>query len=281
MNRRKFLYTLAVGTGVGVGSVVYSRYVESYWLSVERVKIPLRPKHGGRPIILLQLADFHVSSYVPLEFVEEAVVLGLKSRPDLVCLTGDFVTGILKDESAYARILRRLSDAAPTFASLGNHDGGAWSGGRFGYEDTTAVEQLLADSGVTCLLNASARVSIAGRQAELIGLGDLWAGNMNVGDAFAKVSSGDETVRVVMSHNPDTKTDLASHAWDLMLCGHTHGGQIRIPFVGSPFLPISDRRFAMGLHRWQNHWIYVTKGVGNLHGVRFNCRPEVTVLEVG
>lgn len=278
MNRRTFLYTLATGAGVGVGSIVYSRYVESSWLSVERVKIPLISKHGVRPITLLQLSDFHASNYVPLEFIEKAVVLGLTSKPDLVCLTGDFVTGVLKEGGAYAKILRRLSDAAPTFASLGNHDGGVWSAGRFGYEDTAAVEELLADSHVTCLLNASATVSIAGRQVELIGLGDLWAGNMNVRDAFARVSSTDEAVRVVMSHNPDTKTDLVSRAWDLMLCGHTHGGQIRIPFMGSPFLPISDRRFAMGLHRWQDRWIYVTKGVGNLLGVRFNCRPEVSVL---
>ena len=64
-----------------------------------------------------------------------------------------------------------------------------------------------------------------------------------------------------------------------MLCGHTHGGQIRLP-LPAPFAPIRDKRDVHGLHHWENRWMNITRGVGNLHGVRFNCRPELSVLEL-
>ena len=83
-----------------------------------------------------------------------------------------------------------------------------------------------------------------------------------------------------MSHNPDAKIHLRPLDWDLVVCGHTHGGQLRLPFLGTPFAPVADKRYVEGLHRWQERWLYVTRGVGNLHGVRFNCRPQVSVLDL-
>jgi len=86
------------------------------------------------------------------------------------------------------------------------------------------------------------------------------------------IEKSDTETTVLLSHNPDSKTEVQDHPWDLMLCGHTHGGQLWIPFVGAPFAPIRDKRFVKGLRRWNNRWIHVTKGVGNLHGLRLNWR---------
>ena len=86
---------------------------------------------------------------------------------------------------------------------------------------------------------------------------------------------------IMLSHNPDAKTALRDVPWDLMLCGHTHGGQITLPLLGSPLAPIADKRFSEGLHTWDKRWIYVTRGVGSLLGMRFNCPPEVSILELG
>ena len=72
----------------------------------------------------------------------------------------------------------------------------------------------------------------------------------------------------------------AAYDWDLMLSGHTHGGQIIVPLYGAPFHAVSDRRYMAGLKPWGSRQIHVTRGVGNLLGVRFNCRPEVSLLEV-
>jgi predicted MPP superfamily phosphohydrolase len=244
------------------------------------VSVPLSSQPGGRAIRLLHLSDLHASEFVPLSFIEEAAELGLAARPDVSCLTGDFVTGVLDNESEYRRVLRRLSDAAPVFACLGNHDGGAWSRRRGGYEDTAAIRSLLAGSGIQCLHNTAASVTIEGTPVTLIGLGDWWAGEADAVAAFASIPGDDGARRILLCHNPDAKEVTGSFRWDLMLCGHTHGGQVRIPFVGAPFAPVSDKRFVEGLQRWNDRWIHVTRGVGNLHGLRCNCRPEVSVLEL-
>ena len=91
---------------------------------------------------------------------------------------------------------------------------------------------------------------------------------------------GDEVPTLLLAHNPDTKDVAWPFAWDAMLSGHTHGGQVVLPWIGPPFVPVEDRRFIAGLHSWRDRWIYTTRGVGNILGVRVNCRPEVTLLEV-
>ncbi len=70
------------------------------------------------------------------------------------------------------------------------------------------------------------------------------------------------------------------YPWDLMLCGHTHGGQLSLPVIGTPFAPVRDKKYVAGLHKWNNKQIHITRGVGNVLGLRFNCPPEVSVLEL-
>ncbi len=86
--------------------------------------------------------------------------------------------------------------------------------------------------------------------------------------------------RIVLSHNPDSKELLRDYSWDLLLCGHTHGGQLSLPILGTPFAPVHDHRYVYGLNQWNGRFIHTTKGIGNRHGVRFNCRPEVAILSV-
>jgi predicted MPP superfamily phosphohydrolase len=111
----------------------------------------------------------------------------------------------------------------------------------------------------------------------LVGLGDLWAGDFKVDTAFSRVPPNADAT-IVLSHNPDTKERLKPYPWHLLLCGHTHGGQIWLPLIGAPFAPVDDKRFIKGLHQWEGRWIHITKGIGNVHGMRFNCRPEVSLL---
>jgi hypothetical protein len=84
----------------------------------------------------------------------------------------------------------------------------------------------------------------------------------------------------LLAHNPDSKDILGAYPWDLMLCGHTHGGQVRLPIVGPAFAPVRDKRYVEGLKPWNDRLIFVTRGVGNYVGVRFNCRPEVSLLNL-
>jgi predicted MPP superfamily phosphohydrolase len=112
-----------------------------------------------------------------------------------------------------------------------------------------------------------------------VGVGDVWAGDLEPAGAFAQIRRGDIPT-VLLSHNPDTKDAMADYPWHLMLSGHTHGGQVILPLYGPPIVPVHDRRYIAGLKPWHDRQIHVTRGVGNLLGVRFACRPEVAVLDL-
>ena len=174
------------------------------------------------------------------------------------------------------RALQRLSAVAPTFAVLGNHDGGNWARYRRGNSDTRFVERMLEESGITLLHNRSERVTVRGERLTLAGVGDLWSREIDGHKAFASVR-GAEAV-ILLSHNPDSKDKLDSFPWDLMLSGHTHGGQVIVPLEGARYAPVVDKRYVAGLKPWGSRQIHVTRGVGNVGGVRFRCRPEVSTL---
>jgi predicted MPP superfamily phosphohydrolase len=273
-SRRKFV---AGAFGGGVGGFIYAKWIEPRWLAVGRHEVPLGL--GGTSIRVLQLSDFHASEHVSLEFIGAAVKQGLSLQPDLICLTGDFITWRYDAFRRYAEILKPLADAAPTYATLGNHDGGRWVG-TAGYSDTSLVRQLLADAGVQLLHNRATLVQVRSRQLVLAGVGDLWAEELDAAAALGKrpAAAPEGAPTILLSHNPDSKELLRSYPWQLMLCGHTHGGQCDLMFLGTPFAPVRDKRFVKGLHRWEDRWIHTTRGVGNLHGLRINCRPEVSLL---
>lgn len=270
-SRRKFLAGVAGTAGLGLA---YMRWWEPRWLGIGRHELKLGAG-GGTPVRLLHLSDFHASESVSLDFIGSAVRKGLALKPDLVCLTGDFITHRYDAFPKYAEALKPLADAAPVFACLGNHDGGRWVGAS-GYRDTGPVRELLAGARIELLHNRSTALSVRGRPFTVAGVGDLWAEELDATAAFAGAGGNGPTL--LLSHNPDSKERLRAHPWDLMLCGHTHGGQCDLVFLGTPFAPVRDKRFVRGLHQWNDRWIHITKGVGNLLGMRLNCRPEVSLL---
>jgi len=258
---------------------VYAFGVEPNWLerTFHQVKLPCKNLTSG--VRILQLSDFHASPSVPLSLIERSVELGLETKPDVICLTGDFITDANPfDAVEYVRILRRLSSAAPVVATLGNHDGGSWSAAVGGLDDSSVVRKLLRDSNASLLDNRSEVIRVRDQSIRFAGVGDLWSGDVYGALAFADVPA--EAPAILLAHNPDTKDVLTDRPWDLMLSGHTHGGQIVLPFVGERFVPVRDKRFIEGLKQWNGRQIYVTRGVGNVRGVRVNCRPEVSVLDL-
>jgi predicted MPP superfamily phosphohydrolase len=278
LTRRRFLRGLgwsALGLAAAAG---YGRWVECDWLSVTRTTVALpaaRRYPGVRPLRVLHLSDLHASrEWVPWELIARAVALGLAASPDVVCLTGDFVTYARPtDVETYVRILRPLSDAAPTFACLGNHDGRA-------HETYTGVREVLRAARIELLHNRGCALTVAGRPVQFTGLGDWWLNETRPAAAFAATPPRGDALRLVLNHNPDAKHALAPHDWDLMLCGHTHGGQLGLPIIGRLIAPVWDKRFLAGLYEWKQRHLFITRGVGNLHRARFLCRPEVSLLEI-
>ena len=276
LTRRKFLTTLGLAVA---GSGLYVRVIEPHWLTIGRHTVRLGLKGDSPPLKILHLSDLHVSHVVSLDFIGKAVRVGLGLQPDLICLTGDFITRGYKALDGYAEVLKPLAASAPTFACLENHDGGIWAARRRGHADTNRVREVLVKAGVTLLHNSARTVRLGDREIRLVGLGDVWAGEMQPTFAFPTPDTTPPTT-ILLSHNPNTKDYLKNYRWNLLLCGHTHGGQVRLPFIGAPISSVRDKRFLEGLHEWEGRWVHVTRGVGNLYGVRFNCPPEVSLLTV-
>jgi predicted MPP superfamily phosphohydrolase len=222
---------------------------------------------------VLFLSDFHYSRHVSLEMIDQAVRLGLAEQPELVLLGGDYLSFEEPlDFPAFGRVLSTLAARAPTFACCGNHDRKA------GSDRNRKVTALLREAGVRVLCNQCEELAIDGREFELVGLGDWHFREVFPQLAFPKIDRG--LPRLVLTHNPDCKELIGGYRWELMLCGHTHGGQVCMPWLGPLYAPVKGRRYIAGLNEWNGRQIYTTRGVGNLHGIRFNCRPEVTVLDL-
>lgn len=198
---------------------------------------------------------------------------GIAQKPDIIFLTGDYISSFRYfDEPGLRTLFRRLASTAPAFAVMGNHDEQGWS--------TEYLQGMLTDAGVRVLHNRSEVVTVQGETLELIGIGDLWnTVEFDPWAAFADVRGGMPSI--VLAHNPDTKDAIEHENWDLMLSGHTHGGQVVLPFVKPTWAPVLDQRFIAGLYEWSGRQLYITKGVGNHSGVRLGCRPEVSILELG
>lgn len=139
------------------------------------------------------------------------------------------------------------------------------------------IGRFLEDAGIRVLHNRADVIEIGDRKIQIVGLGDLWAEEADPAEAFRGCRN---FPTVVLAHNPDTKDLIAGYPWQLMLSGHTHGGQVVLPLIGPCFAPVRDRRFIAGLYEWQGRRLFITRGVGNIYGFRFSCRPEVSILEL-
>lgn len=272
---------LALIAATGLGLLAYSHFIEPRWIRVRHTPVMLpgvpQTSHIWR---IVHLTDMHLSPPVTLAYLEGVFRQAAAQHPDLICITGDFFTDHPQSTTAFAAALRILSEAAPTFACPGNHDGGLWARSRGGPADLSDLEGLLRNAGIRLLENRAESVNLAAGRVLIGGLGDIWAARCDPESIRADFDSSTALLKILLTHNPDSKTQAAAVRWDLLLAGHTHGGQLALPFVGTPFAPVKDMRFVNGLYPYEGRFLHVSPGVGNLHGIRFNCRPEISVLDV-
>jgi len=282
VSRRHLLVAGSAALVTGATGLGYSILVEPRWPELVRQQIPTRWLTGNQRLRIVHLSDLHASPAIPLEWLREVFAVCLDEKPDCIVITGDFTTtGEAIALPAYARLLSVLAGSAPCFASMGNHDGGKWKVNLGRRETSVATRGMLAEAGIIVPHNVSQEVRIAGIPLQMVGLGDLWAKEMDSRAAFAGLPRQADRLRIVLSHNPDTKAILQYFSWELMLSGHTHGGQVVLPGFGPLVLPIEDRGYHAGLYTYQGRRLYVSRGVGGVFGgLRFNCRPEITIIEL-
>ena len=275
MTRREFLIRAGAGAAaIAVGGTTYAYAVEPEWLEVTHRTVNLRgwpPAFDG--LRVAHLTDLHHSPVVPLEYLERCVNRVNDERPDLVALTGDYITLGKRKEfiEPVAAAMGKLRAPLGVFATLGNHD--VWV-------DAPLVQQALARHGCTVLRNRGTAVARDGGRLGVVGLGDLWTEEVNFAQGFRGVPEGRPSL--ILMHNPDSFEDWPAGHPGFILAGHTHGGQVAIPGYGPPFVPSRyGNKYARGFFQRADAAMYVNRGVGTaVLAVRFMVRPEIAILTI-
>jgi predicted MPP superfamily phosphohydrolase len=264
LSRRSVLKAF-VGTGVGIAAGIgdYGYAYERHAIGVTRAHVPvagLPPALEGLRIGLI--TDLHHSRLVPHEDVVAAAVLLSAERPDLIVLGGDYVTwGERAHVQPCAEALATLTAPHGVFGVLGNHD------------DDRVMPAALAARGAEMLKDQRTRIMIEGEPLEIAGV-RFWTRKP---EDLARVLRGATGTTILLAHDPRRLASAAELGVHLVLSGHTHGGQVVLPFLGTTI----DRRFPVlqGTTRQGDTTLFVSRGVGTVYlPVRWNCPPEVAVL---
>lgn len=242
---------------------------EANSLTIETVQISLErlPKklEGFR---LVHLSDIHHSPFTNLEHIERAVKLANSLKPDMFVLTGDYVSHENEYIAPVAEVLGKLESEFGTYACLGNHD--HWT-------DAEAVTKHFRGADINVLINEGLRFEARGASFWLAGVDDYMVGKTDLWSALR--GSFPDEMKMLLAHNPVIVRQAARADVDLMLSGHTHGGQVKIRDDEKRVLP--QRRLKNGLHRRKDTQIYITRGIGTVVlPVRFQCPPEISLIEL-
>ena len=256
---------LLAGTLLGAALYAYGRWVEPRRVAVTAVRLPLVAlPPWSRPIRVVHLSDLHSPTNAWLQRRLPAIVAGL--RPDLVVFSGDALHS-REGLAPFRETLRAVARAAPTFAVRGNAD------------DAFPDLDPFAGTGARELRGPADSVRVGAVTLRLVGAsrrGD-WA---RVHGALRAVAAGE--LAVYVAHTPDVADDVAAWGADLVLAGHTHGGQVALPGYGAVWTASRfGKRFEAGRYRVGAAWLYVNRGVGmerRLPKVRLGARPEVALL---
>jgi len=229
----------------------------------------LSPAHDGLKIV--HLTDLHHSLFTPLEEIQRAVHLANRLRPDVVALTGDYVTLSPSYIWPVARALGRLRARLGVFAILGNHDFQV---------DPEEITRALRAQGIRVLRNSHYALRVRAATVWIVGVDDLWWGADDLRAAVRHLPARDP--KILLCHNPLGVHLAAGHGIDLVLSGHTHGGQVRLPVVGSVYGRTRlGKRFVEGWNRLDGTQIYVSRGIGKvLVPLRVGCPPEIACLRL-
>jgi predicted MPP superfamily phosphohydrolase len=272
------LYTGAIAAA-GAGVTGAWGFSESNHPQVTRLEIPLaRLPRAFDGFTIAQLSDFHYEHRFSVRPIRKAVEIVNGLHPDLIVLTGDFVTVPVVVEGNVrrfaeaaepcARILQDLRAPMGRFAILGNHDAGS---------DPARVTRALRDHGLPVLMNRSVPLQRGKDRIWLAGIDDVLEGRSDIALALQNIPSAELTI--LLAHEPDFADEVSVTPVDLQLSGHSHGGQVWLPGIGAPWLPPLGRRYPRGLYRIRNLTLYTNFGLGTIRmPVRINCPPEITLI---
>ena len=254
------------------GGLLYAREVETRWVEVRPVELTLpglAPEFDGYRVV--QFGDVHLDDWSKPERLHRIVEKVNEQQPDLVAITGDFASYSARefDAERLVEALRGLKARDGSVAILGNHDY---------LTDVRLVRRCIREGGVTELINSVRTLRRGEASLHVAGIDDVMEGNSRLDLVLEKLP--EEGAAILLAHEPDfADVSAATGRFDLQLSGHSHGGQVGVPFLRRLVLPPFSQRYTRGLHDVRGMTLYTNRGLGFVHArLRFLCRPEITVL---
>ncbi|MBU3012772.1 metallophosphoesterase [Polaribacter vadi] len=277
MNRKAFLKKSMYSVlGLGLFTAFYSWQLEPFWLEFVKLKMPIKnlPENlVGKK--LMQISDIHVGNRFDYNYLIDSFKKAQKLNPDFVVYTGDFID--YESEEQFTQLSTVLKHVVTgkfgTVGVLGNHDyGKEWSQ----EEVAQNVISILKEHKIEVLRNS--KTSYQG--LNFIGIDDYWSFNFKPKEATKNLDINKPYV--ALCHNPDVcDLDVWNGYNSWILSGHTHGGQVKPPFLPPPILPVENERYSAGkIDLEDGRTLYINRALGCLRQVRFNVRPEITIFEL-
>jgi predicted MPP superfamily phosphohydrolase len=275
MKRRKFVKnTLLSSAGIGLLAGLYSWQIEPFWL--EFVHVPMPVQYLPENLIgktVMQISDMHVGNRFDYQYIIDSFEKAQLLNPDFVLYTGDYVSYENKTQLEQLKEVMKFAVKGNlgTAGILGNHDYGKnWAA----QEVANKITTILQTAGVPILSNEKKEM----KGLNILGLDDYWGLNFNPKKIMSTYDS--KKANIVLCHNPDV-CDL--NVWNdykgWILAGHTHGGQVKPPFLKPPMLPVKNKKYSAGkIDLNDGRTLYINRALGNLHQIRFNVRPEITIF---
>lgn len=271
MTRRQFL-KIGVSAVVGVGAAggAYASLWEPHQLDITRrtLALPSLPKaFDGMKVV--QFSDLHLGFHTGVKDVARVVQAIQNEKPDMICFTGDMVDGNTEDMRAAIQPFTELKAPLGLFSILGNHD----------YKDVETLISMEEEAGFQVLRNTAVKLRRDGAAIAVAGLDDAFWGQPDPAAVIQDLPDG--MFKLLLMHEPDYADTTAAHSFHLQLSGHSHGGQIRLPWMGEVITPPGAKRYVQGLYTIGSRGmlLYVNRGIGTTQlPFRFLCKPELTVL---
>ncbi len=279
VSRRKFL---RLGAGMlvtaGAAGAAYGGLVERRHLVVRRLEIPLaRLPEAWDRVTIAQLSDLHYDPRWSAGVIRHAIDLVNGLKPDLIVLTGDYVTvpvhrvagqNLAQEIEPCAELLQNLTASQGVLGVLGNHDADS---------RPNHITETLQAAGIRMLRNAAFPLERGRARLWVVGLEDALAGTEDLALALQRVPPAEPSILLV--HEPDFADVASQSPVDLQLSGHSHGGQVRLPLLPPPYLPYMARKYPAGLYSVGSMKLYTNAGLGTIRvPIRLFAPPEITLF---
>lgn len=282
ITRRTFLRNCAIAAGasaaISYGSVLYSNFLTVTHHKIDTGKLE-------KPFKLLHFTDFHSSQELQEKVLKDFIKTVQSIKPDFVCYTGDSISHDKRYIEPLNNIFSKPTAKYAKFACLGNHD----------FEDKNKGRTIIREvgsAGYEYLINNSEKYEFNGQTIHFFGLDDLWNGKQDFKKTFNNLNK--EQLNILLTHNPSNIEEISRYNPDIVLAGHTHGGQIYLPYIlNGIYKKLYDPRFIRGLYKVGNSTLYVNRGIGStlttmrllgrrytIPAIRLFAQPEIAIFEI-